>query len=256
MKTEPAVLIRSSNARGSRVCSSRCSGAYCSATPAAASRSATTMSRMRSTDSASIVWRESRGSAHADARVHAPRQHRGIRQQDRLRERIVLRLREQVRGHEVGIGRFIGDHADFGRPGRQIDCRAVGIGRDQLLGGGHPAIAGAKDLGDFRDRLRAVGHRGDRLRAADLEHASRRRTAAPRRDTPASARPSARAGVHSTRCGQPASVAGTASMIAVEGSGALPAGTYRPTERNGRQMRSQRTPGCVSSESAAGSCAR
>ncbi len=44
------------------------------------------------------------------------------------------------------------------------------------------------------------------------------------------ARPSACGGVHSTRCGQPASSAGTASMMAVDGSGATPAGTYNPTD--------------------------
>ena len=49
--------------------------------------------------------------------------------------------------------------------------------------------------------------------------------------------------------------AGTASMMAVEGSGADPAGTYRPTLLMGRVMRSQRTPGMVSIDSGSGSCA-
>ena len=40
-----------------------------------------------------------------------------------------------------------------------------------------------------------------------------------------SARPSRFGGVHMMRCGQRASAAGTPSMIAVEGSGADPAGT-------------------------------
>ncbi len=43
--------------------------------------------------------------------------------------------------------------------------------------------------------------------------------------TAGSASPSGRGGVQSTRTRQPASRAGTASMIAVEGSGAVPAGT-------------------------------
>ena len=42
------------------------------------------------------------------------------------------------------------------------------------------------------------------------------------------------------RTGQAASAAGTASMIAVEGNGALPAGTYRPTASIGWLIRSQR----------------
>src|SRR6185437_4419667 len=43
------------------------------------------------------------------------------------------------------------------------------------------------------------------------------------------ARPSRVGGVQSTRRGQPAMRAGTASMTTAEGSGADPAGTYRPT---------------------------
>ncbi len=42
--------------------------------------------------------------------------------------------------------------------------------------------------------------------------------------------PSRPAGVHKTRTGHAAMAAGTASMIAAEGNGADPAGTYRPTE--------------------------
>jgi hypothetical protein len=64
--------------------------------------------------------------------------------------------------------------------------------------------------------------------------------------TAGSALPSRRGGVHSTTSGQPASRAGTPSMSAVDGSGALPAGTYRPTRAIGRRIRSQRTPGAVS----------
>ena len=52
--------------------------------------------------------------------------------------------------------------------------------------------------------------------------------------TAALARPSAAGGVHSTRCGQPTSCAGIATMITVEGRGAEPAGTYRPTAGIGR----------------------
>ncbi len=41
---------------------------------------------------------------------------------------------------------------------------------------------------------------------------------------------------------QPANRAGTPSISAVEGRGAVPAGTYRPTLSIGRDTRSQRTP--------------
>ena len=55
--------------------------------------------------------------------------------------------------------------------------------------------------------------------------------------------PSAAGGAQSMRCGQPASCAGAASIIAVEGSGAAPAGTYSPTASRGRYRCSQTTPG-------------
>ena len=50
--------------------------------------------------------------------------------------------------------------------------------------------------------------------------------------------------------------AGTASMMAVEGSGAEPAGTYSPTARIGTLKRSQSTPGAVSTRSGAGTLRR
>src|ERR1700728_940707 len=61
--------------------------------------------------------------------------------------------------------------------------------------------------------------------------------------------------VHISFTGHPASAAGTASMMAVDGRGAEPAGTYRPTARTGTLTRSQRTPGTVSMDSGAGDCA-
>ncbi len=62
-----------------------------------------------------------------------------------------------------------------------------------------------------------------------------------------SALPSARGGVHRMVSCTPARRAGTPSISAVEGSGAEPAGTYRPTVAMPRRMRPQRTPGAVSS---------
>ncbi len=57
------------------------------------------------------------------------------------------------------------------------------------------------------------------------------------------------------RNSQPAMAAGTASMMAVEGSGAVPAGTYRPTARMGTLKRSHTTPAAVSTRSGAAPCA-
>src|ERR1700691_1120642 len=53
-------------------------------------------------------------------------------------------------------------------------------------------------------------------------------------------------GVHISLTGHCASAAGTANMMAVDGKGAEPAGTYRPTARMGTLKRSQITPGDVS----------
>ena len=64
--------------------------------------------------------------------------------------------------------------------------------------------------------------------------------------TAGSALPSGRGGVHSTTSRQPARRAGTPSISAVDGSGAVPAGTYRPTRGIGRTMRAQLTPSAVS----------
>ena len=41
-------------------------------------------------------------------------------------------------------------------------------------------------------------------------------------------------------------------MMSAEGNGALPAGTYKPTESSARTIRSQRTPGYVSTTSGEG----
>ena len=67
--------------------------------------------------------------------------------------------------------------------------------------------------------------------------------------------PSAPGELAIARALQPAIRAGTASMMAVDGSGADPAGTYRPTLVIGRVMRSHTTPGIVSTMSGCDSCA-
>src|ERR1700722_10669247 len=74
-------------------------------------------------------------------------------------------------------------------------------------------------------------------------------------NTAASTVPLRAGGVHITRTGHAAMAAGTASMMAVEGSGADPAGTYRPTAWIGTLKRSHTTPGAVSTRSGAVVCA-
>src|SRR3954447_2827004 len=61
-------------------------------------------------------------------------------------------------------------------------------------------------------------------------------------------------GVQRMRLGHPAIRAGTANMITAEGRGAEPAGTYKPTVEIARTIRSQRTPGIVSTIKCLGNC--
>src|SRR5271168_1297000 len=73
--------------------------------------------------------------------------------------------------------------------------------------------------------------------------------------TAGSAPPARLGAVHISFTGHRASAAGTASMMAVEGRGADPAGTYKPTARMGTLKRSQITPGDVSTRSGGETCA-
>mmetsp|Transcript_3742 Transcript_3742/g.15167 ORF Transcript_3742/g.15167 Transcript_3742/m.15167 type:complete len:204 (+) Transcript_3742:969-1580(+) len=63
--------------------------------------------------------------------------------------------------------------------------------------------------------------------------------------------PSFLGGVASTTFSHPAMDAGTASMSAVDGSTAVPPGTYRPTAPMGRLTRLHLTPGIVSTSTSA-----
>src|SRR5258706_15959693 len=63
--------------------------------------------------------------------------------------------------------------------------------------------------------------------------------------TAGSAPPRRPGGVHITRTGQAAMAAGTASMMAGDGSGADPAGADSPTARIGTLIRSHTTPRAV-----------
>jgi hypothetical protein len=89
-------------------------------------------------------------------------------EQDRLRQFVVLGLREEVHRHPVGVGVAIADHQDFGRAGNHVDADDA---EDPALGRGDVGIAGADDLVYLRNGLRAIGQRRNRLRAADGEYA-------------------------------------------------------------------------------------
>ena len=76
----------------------------------------------------------------------------------------MLGLGEEVGGDPVGIVVAVGDDQDLARAGDHVDAdRAEHL----ALGGGDVGVARPDDLGDRRDRRRAVGERGDRLGAAD-----------------------------------------------------------------------------------------
>ena len=94
---------------------------------------------------------------------------RGVgRDEDRLRQLVVLGLREEIHRHPVRVGAAVAHDHDLGRAGDHVDADDA---EHLPLGGGDVGVARADDLVHRRYRLRAVGERGDRLRAADREHA-------------------------------------------------------------------------------------
>ena len=86
-----------------------------------------------------------------------------VRDQDRLGVFVMLGLREQVRGDPIRLIGAIGDHQDLGGARDHVDADGA---EDQALGGGDIGVAGAHDLVHRRNRLGAVGERGDGLRPA------------------------------------------------------------------------------------------
>ena len=86
-----------------------------------------------------------------------------VRDQDRLGVFVMLGLREQVRGDPFRLIGAIGDHQDLGGARDHVDADGA---EDQALGGGDIGVAGAHDLVHRRNRLGAVGERGDGLRPA------------------------------------------------------------------------------------------
>ena len=113
-----------------------------------------------------------------DRRFDRLRERRVVGDQDRLRRGVVLGLRQQVGGDPLGIVVAVGDDQHFGRAGDHVDAdRAEHL----PLGRGDIGVAGADDLGDRAYRFRAVGERGDRLRAADAVDLRTRRRGLRRR---------------------------------------------------------------------------
>ena len=73
-------------------------------------------------------------------------------------------LRQEIGGDPVGIVVGIGHDQHFGRTGDHVDADGA---EDLALGGGHPGIAGANNLGDGTNGFGAVGECSNGLSAAD-----------------------------------------------------------------------------------------
>ena len=82
----------------------------------------------------------------------------------------VLGLQDHVDRDEVGVDRGVGDHHDLRRPGERRRHADPALAGHLALGHRHVHVARADDHVDRADRLGAVGHRGDGLRAADPVH--------------------------------------------------------------------------------------
>ncbi len=105
-----------------------------------------------------------------DLTADALRESGGVGDQDRDRQRIVLRLGQQVGGDARGRSAGRRDDHDLGRPGVPVDADIRG---DVPLGRRDPGVARPRDQVDGTDRLRAVGERRDRVgpaHAPDLVH--------------------------------------------------------------------------------------
>ena len=74
----------------------------------------------------------------------------------------MLGLRDQIGGDELRVAAR-GEDDRFGGAGEHVD-RAIGA--DDALRGGDEAVARAENFIDARNRARAVGERGNGLRAA------------------------------------------------------------------------------------------
>ena len=78
----------------------------------------------------------------------------------------MLSLAEQVRRDPGRVRRAVGDDEDLAGPGDHVD---IDKAEDLPLGFRDKGIAGANDLIDLRDRLRAISQGSDGLGAAGLE---------------------------------------------------------------------------------------
>ena len=111
-----------------------------------------------------MAWRAEDGKLTVDFGGHGAGEGFVVGDENALGRFVVLGLREQVGGDPGRVVRLVGDDQNLGRACDRVDAD---LAEDLALGGGDIGVAGADDLVDGGDRLRAVSERRDRLRAAD-----------------------------------------------------------------------------------------
>ncbi len=108
------------------------------------------------------------GGEHLRGRAAERVQQRGVvADGDHERVLAVLGLGEQVQPQRLRVGALGEDHREVARAREAVDAD---VARHLALGLLHPQAARPDDHVGGRHRLRAVGERGDRLRAAHPEH--------------------------------------------------------------------------------------
>ena len=124
--------------------------------------------------------------------------------------RPVLALGGELEVGDGEVGPFRREHDHLGRPGGEVDGDVAGDEQLRLV---HERVPRAYDLVHRRDRLRAVGERGDRLRPTDGPDLAQAEELRGSRDDPGMA-----GGVTTAMRSTPATCAGTAHMTRVDTS--------------------------------------
>ena len=88
---------------------------------------------------------------------------RGVGEQDGGGRGAVFGLAQEVRGGQLAVAAVVGDDQGFGGAGQEVDAHPP---EEQALGFGDVGVAGADEHVHGRDGLRAEGHGGHRLHAA------------------------------------------------------------------------------------------
>ena len=87
--------------------------------------------------------------------------------QHRRRQGVVLRLRQQIRCHLIGLGGVVCDHQHFAWSRQGIDGH---LAVHRLFRQGDVEVSGATDHVHLGNALAAVGHGGDSLGTSEAEH--------------------------------------------------------------------------------------